>query len=98
MPNLCPVPDAGSRSAPRVTATLTCVVHDRQRAAGHEHSRGGDNQYGGLYCRLRYCGLPSLPVVKIYRASNESIVNGTKEPQGAVRARGSQVVSLNLGF
>jgi hypothetical protein len=98
MPNLCVAPDAGIRSAPRVTAALTCVVHDRQRAASHEHNRSEDNQYGGLHCRLRYCGPPSLPAVKIYRASNEPIVNGTKEPQGAVRARGSQVVSLNLGF
>jgi hypothetical protein len=37
------VPYGGNRSAPRMLAALAGVIHDRQRADGHEHNRDEDN-------------------------------------------------------
>jgi hypothetical protein len=43
VPSVYVVPYAGHRSAPRVLAALTGVVHDRQRADGDEDNRDEDN-------------------------------------------------------
>jgi hypothetical protein len=42
-PSFYVVLKAGHRSAPRMLAALAGVVHDRQRADGHEHNRDEGN-------------------------------------------------------
>jgi hypothetical protein len=43
LPSFYVVPYGGHRSAPRMLAALTGLVHHRQRADGDEHNRDKDN-------------------------------------------------------
>ena len=52
MPNFHVVPYAAGRGAPLMLAALAGVIHDRQRANGHEHDRDEDNYQGGFHCDL----------------------------------------------
>ena len=52
------VSDVGNWSAPAVLAGLASFVHDCQRAAGHDHNRGEDDQQRRLHCDLATAGPP----------------------------------------
>jgi len=79
---------AAAPSAVSLASTaLTGVVHDRQSAAGPEHSHGRDNQQGGLHGDLANAGPRLTPVLRIIAAQmNPTNACPALPPAGLARA------------